>query len=229
MRLNRSATRPCPWKTCWLARRGSAQLVVYATFIVALVFVPLLTLGGVAGKLFAPLGIAYIFAIMASLIVAVTLTPALCYLLLARVELKVEDPPFVRWLKPRYLGVLQRIERFPGRLLAATAVAIVAGIAAAAVFRDSSSSARGHYSCQCRPCPHFEAEPADRQEGVGSHRLDQSRAVRGPVGGLSERLRYLWQHYSEFEIELGALPGRDQARSAIFVKPVWQRGFSYPG
>ena len=62
--------------------------VVYATFIVALVFVPLLTLSGVAGKLFAPLGLAYIAAILASLVVALSLTPALCYLLLARAKLR---------------------------------------------------------------------------------------------------------------------------------------------
>ncbi|MFM8342462.1 MAG: efflux RND transporter permease subunit, partial [Methylomonas sp.] len=61
--------------------RGS---VVYASFIVALVFVPLLTLTGVAGRLFAPLGYSYILAILMSLLVALTLTPALCHLLLNR-------------------------------------------------------------------------------------------------------------------------------------------------
>jgi len=48
--------------------------VVYASFIVALVFVPLLTLNGVAGRLFAPLGYSYILAILTSLLVALTLT-----------------------------------------------------------------------------------------------------------------------------------------------------------
>lgn len=73
--------------------------VVYATIIVALVFMPLLTLGGVAGKLFAPLGIAYISAILASLVVALTLTPALCYLLLGNAKLESADPPMVRIIK----------------------------------------------------------------------------------------------------------------------------------
>ena len=50
--------------------------VVYATFVVALVFLPVLTMSGVQGKLFAPLGIAYILATLASLGVAVTVTPA---------------------------------------------------------------------------------------------------------------------------------------------------------
>ena len=59
--------------------RGS---VVYASFIVALVFVPLLTLDGVTGRLFAPLGFSYILAILVSLLVALTLVPALCYALL---------------------------------------------------------------------------------------------------------------------------------------------------
>ena len=58
--------------------------VVYASFIVALVLVPLVTLSGVAGRLFAPLGSRYILALLASLAVALTVTPALSALLLNR-------------------------------------------------------------------------------------------------------------------------------------------------
>ena len=56
--------------------------VAYATFAVVLVFFPILALSGVAGRLFAPLGIAYILAVLASLAVALTVTPALSMLLL---------------------------------------------------------------------------------------------------------------------------------------------------
>jgi multidrug efflux pump subunit AcrB len=55
---------------------------VYATFVVALVFLPILTMSGVQGRIFEPLGLAYILAIMASLAVALTLTPALCLIML---------------------------------------------------------------------------------------------------------------------------------------------------
>ena len=64
--------------------------VVYATFIVALVFVPVLTMGGVQGRLFAPLGVAFILATLASLGVALTVTPALCYVLLSRATPRAE-------------------------------------------------------------------------------------------------------------------------------------------
>ena len=58
--------------------------VVYATFVVAMVFVPVLTMSGLQGRFFAPLGVAFILANLASLVVALTVTPALCYALLSR-------------------------------------------------------------------------------------------------------------------------------------------------
>jgi Cu/Ag efflux pump CusA len=88
LRENRESRAPRPPREVVLdASVEVRSSVVYATFIVALVFVPLLTLSGVAGKLFAPLGLAYILAILASLVVALSLMPALCYLLLGRGEL----------------------------------------------------------------------------------------------------------------------------------------------
>ncbi len=69
--------------------------VVYATFIVALVFVPVLTMSGLAGRIFAPLGIAYILSILASLAIALTVTPPLCFIFLGRGGLKDEDPPLI--------------------------------------------------------------------------------------------------------------------------------------
>jgi len=82
LRENRLLANPLPaHQVVFNASMEVRSSVVYATIIVVLVFLPLLTLSGVAGKLFAPLGYAYISAIVASLVVALTLTPALCYLL----------------------------------------------------------------------------------------------------------------------------------------------------
>ncbi len=75
--------------------------VVYATFAVILVFIPVLTLSGVAGRLFAPLGIAYILSVLASLVVALTVTPALSMLVLGHRKIRTTEPPVVRWLKQR--------------------------------------------------------------------------------------------------------------------------------
>ena len=67
--------------------------VVYATFIVALVFLPVLMMGGVEGRLFAPLGISFILATLASLGVALTVTPALCCVILSKTAPRVRAGP----------------------------------------------------------------------------------------------------------------------------------------
>ena len=78
--------------------------VVYATIIVILVFAPLFFLSGVEGRLLQPLGFAYILALFASLIVALTVTPVLCSYLLPRAKavLRGEDPGLIRFLKRLY-------------------------------------------------------------------------------------------------------------------------------
>ncbi len=86
--------------------RGS---VVYATIIVALVFLPVLSLSGLAGRIFAPLAYAYIISILASLVVALIVTPALCYLLLANVPLQSGESWTVRILKHGYAWLLDRV------------------------------------------------------------------------------------------------------------------------
>ncbi len=69
--------------------------ILYATLLIVLVFVPLFALGGVEGRLFAPLGIAYIAAILGSLVVAITVTPVLCAGLFGRAAHLPVEP---RWL-----------------------------------------------------------------------------------------------------------------------------------
>jgi HME family heavy-metal exporter len=74
--------------------------IIYATIIIVLVFVPLFALSGIEGRLFAPLGVAYIVSILASLITAITVTPVLCYYLLPRMKrLSERDSLLVRTLK----------------------------------------------------------------------------------------------------------------------------------
>src|SRR5205823_6173687 len=99
--------------------------VVYASFIVALVFLPVLTMTGLHGRFFAPLGIAFILAILASLAVALTVTPALCFLMLSRAR-PHEEPGYLRRLKEVHRRALEKAGRHP-RATIRPALALFAG------------------------------------------------------------------------------------------------------
>src|SRR5204862_376589 len=78
------------------------RAVVFATFIVALVFLPVLTLTGLQGSFFAPLALSYLLAILASLLVALTVTPALAFLFFDKGVRKPDEPRLQHWLKRNY-------------------------------------------------------------------------------------------------------------------------------
>jgi Cu/Ag efflux pump CusA len=99
--------------------------VVYATFIVAIVFVPVLMMSGLQGRFFAPLGVAFILSVGASLLVALTVTPALCLALLPRTRLTGE-PRWVHWLKGRYEAALRGVHGRPAAVLV-SALILLAG------------------------------------------------------------------------------------------------------
>ncbi|MFN0253388.1 MAG: efflux RND transporter permease subunit [Kofleriaceae bacterium] len=111
--LPEKSRRP-PDEVIFDASREVRGSIVFATLIVMLVFIPLFFLGGVEGRLLWPLGFAYLVAIFASLVVALTLTPALCAVILPRSErLGHGDSLLVRSLKRAYRPLLDRAVRRP--------------------------------------------------------------------------------------------------------------------
>jgi CzcA family heavy metal efflux pump len=218
LRENRAAGMPLDPAT--VALNASVEVrgsVVYATFIVALVFVPLLTFGGVGGKLFSPLGLAYILAILASLVVAMSLTPALCFLMLGRGELKSEDPPFVQRIKPGYIALLRRIEGNAGRVMGGTAFFVALGLGAIPLFSGEfiPSLKEGHYVVHMSAVPGTSEREVLRignQVTAALLKVEGIKSVAQWVGRSQNGADTFGPHYSEMEVEVGGLKGAEQAR-----------------
>jgi CzcA family heavy metal efflux pump len=218
LRENRLLDKPLSnFKVVYEASMEVRSSVVYATIIVALVFVPLLTLSGVAGKLFAPLGMAYIAAIMASLVVALTITPALCYLLLGNAKLESEDSPIIRSIKTAYVKLLHRIERNFKSVLAGSFVLIAIGLGILLLFKSQFIPAlhEGHFIMHMTAVPGTsEQESLRLGKKVSSvlRKIDGIKSVTQWVGRAPNGADTFGTHYSEFEIEIGTLSGNEQDR-----------------
>ncbi|WKJ89903.1 efflux RND transporter permease subunit [Methylomonas montana] len=189
--------------------------VVYASFIVALVFVPLLTLDGVSGRLFAPLGVSYILAILMSLLVALTLTPALCHLLFRNKLPDDSDPPVLRRLKPLYARQLLWTIRHFKTVAIVGVLACLIGIAAFLRLEHKflPELREGHFIVHTASVPGTSLQESIR---VGSLLTGQIMAIDGVESvsqwaGRAERGADTYgSHYSEYEVRLKPLSGQDQ-------------------
>ena len=131
LRLNaQSGMTESPATVIFKASSEIRSSIVFATLIIILVFMPLLNLGGFEGRMFTPLAFAYIASVAASLLVALTVTPALCYYLLGRSRLIREtgDSALVRFLKRYYSKTLEWTLQHPFPIVAMSVLLLAAAI-----------------------------------------------------------------------------------------------------
>jgi len=133
MRENREAGNPrSTFEVVVSASQEVRSGIVYATMIIVLVFVPLFALSGIEGRLFAPLGQAYIISILVSLIVSITLTPVMAYYLLPGLKrLDEHEGWLVRKLKQGNRAALAVVFRWQRSLMALSVAAVVLAAGAA--------------------------------------------------------------------------------------------------
>ncbi len=135
-RLRENAQRPAAsrepvLRVIYAASTEIRASIVNATFIITVVFLPLFFLSGVEGRLLQPLGLAYVVSLLASMIVALTVTPVLCAHLLptTRAVRENRESRLVVWLKERYRPTLDRVLDRPRMVVAAATGALIAAIA----------------------------------------------------------------------------------------------------
>jgi len=132
-RLKQNDHSPQPEPVLAVVFNASSEIrnsILFATLIIVLVFLPLLSLGGFEGRMFAPLAFAYIISITASLIVALTVTPVLCYYLLGHSKLihDERDSRLVAWLKRHYARILNWTLRHPYKIIGTSAAMLLVAV-----------------------------------------------------------------------------------------------------
>ncbi|HEV2773503.1 MAG TPA: efflux RND transporter permease subunit [Thermoleophilaceae bacterium] len=160
--------------------------LAYATLIVLIAVVPVLVMGGRPGAFFEPLGVGYVLAVLASMVVALTLSPALSVLLFSRAPSVGRESPVWRWLSPVYGAALARALRTPRAAVIASGACVAGALAALPVLELS-------------PIPSFK----DRDVLV---------RLTGPPGTSEPKMNRITAAAGR---ELGSLPGVEKVGGQI--------------
>jgi CzcA family heavy metal efflux pump len=207
--------------------------VVFATVIILLVFAPLFFLSGIEGRLLRPLGIAYVTSIAASLLVALTVTPALCLLLLKKIRIEAgehQDSWLARHLKRLYAPIVRGSLKLPIPI----ALASVAGAAAALLLIGSFGRSflpefnEGSLNIAAATAPGTSLVTSDQIVGRLESYLVHHPAVTSVVRstGRAERDEHAMDvNFSELEVGLN-LKGRDREQVLAEIR---EKAATIPG
>ncbi len=217
--LNASARKPLV-EVIYTASNEIRSSVVFATVIICMVFVPLLFLQGLEGRFFQPLGIAYIVSIMASLVVALTVTPALCKWLFGGVYANSaasrrahHDGGLVRWLKRRYEPALRVSLRHRGLVLAGAGTLTAAALLLVSTFGTSFLPAfkEGTFTVFLLAPPGTSLIESNRLAAGVESQFASIEGVQSVTRrtGRAERDEHA-EPVSSSEIEVTMMPGVDQ-------------------
>ncbi len=214
------------------ASREIRSSIVFATLIILLVFAPLFFLSGLEGRLLRPLGVAFVTSIAASLLVALTITPVLCMLLLGRQGAeKAQRETFVaRSLKRFYLPTLRAVLRVPVPIALLSVAGAVGSVVALASFGRSflPEFNEGSLNIAAATAPGTSLPTSDEIVGRLERFLVKHRAVTSVIRstGRAERDEHaLDVNFSELEVGLNLAKGDREA----VLKEIRESAASIPG
>jgi CzcA family heavy metal efflux pump len=226
LRENKASAKPrSAFDVIFEASLEVRSAVVFATFVVALVFLPILTLSGLQGSFFSPLAVSYILAIMASLAVALTVTPALCYVFFARGLEHAGETRIQRAIRGGYVRMLRPANSAPNLLLVAVLLLCVLVFCSAPFLKGEflPQFREGHYVLQVSTGPGASIQETLR---IGKVLCDRILAIPNIATieqqvGRAEMGEDTWPpHRSEFHVELKPVSGAEQAKVEAQIRKI---------
>ncbi|MEO5961014.1 MAG: efflux RND transporter permease subunit, partial [Opitutaceae bacterium] len=217
-RLRENATLAAPRSAMAVILSASLEVrsaVVYATFIVALVFLPVLTLSGLQGAFFAPLAKTYILAILASLVTALTVTPALTLVFFSRHLEDASAPRIQSALRRLYEKVLGGVARHPWPIMGAVVLFVILALSRLSSLGGAflPEFREGHFVLGVSAAPGTSLPEMMRIGGQISDALLKNPHIATVElqAGRAELGEDTWgPHKSEFHVELKPLSGKEE-------------------